>query len=233
MPVGEDQASGVTALPLRGEALAFTMALTPAEYLSQDTCAGRAIHSRLQEVRLLPEDQHFFNAYPDVLHWIALVSEDTPDTAIVLPIWMRLAQCSPRIDLRIWRDTDDLSLLAPLVDDLDLTEDLADVELPLLLLFDEEWQYQDRWGPHPQAAEPYLEAWLERHPEYETLAEDESAEAQDAYGHLLDCLTWEMRVWYNSGLNHACVAEIRSLLESWQSTAEEEGEDGTAEDPSG
>ena len=40
---------------------------------------------------------------------------------------------------------------------------------------------------------------------------------------LLEKLTHEMRVWYNSGLNIACIAEVRALLAALL-------EDDTAED---
>ena len=64
----------------------------------------------------------------------------------------------------------------------------------------------------PAATEPYLDRWLEAHPEYEQLADEDGEEAQDAYAALLEMLALEMRVWYNTSLNVACIGEIRTLL---------------------
>jgi hypothetical protein len=55
------------------------------------------------------------------------------------------------------------------------------------------------------------------------LAESEAADDQAQFAALLEELTHEMRVWYNSGLNIACIAEVRALLAALL-------EDDTAED---
>jgi hypothetical protein len=99
-----------------------------------------------------------------------------------------------------------------LADDQESPENLLTLDLPLAIFYDEEWQIQDRWGPQPQAIEPYLEAWLERNPEYEALADENSPEAQIKVTCLAERLAVEMRLWYNSGLNQACATEIRDLL---------------------
>jgi hypothetical protein len=127
-------------------------------------------------------------------------------------VLVAIATSSPRFTLQVVRDTDDLTGLDRLVEELDLAGAVNELDLPLLLLFDEEWNYQGQWGPHPQEAEHQLDEWFGQHPDYETLAESETAAAQASYAALLDQLTHEMRVWYNSGLNTACVREVRQLL---------------------
>jgi hypothetical protein len=91
----------------------------------------------------------------------------------------------------------------------------AEADLPLLLSFDDEWQFQEQWGPHPQAIEPFLEGWLAQHSEVERLADDDSLEGQHAYARLVEQLLYEMRIWYNSSLNHACGEELCGLLARW------------------
>ena len=105
-------------------------------------------------------------------------------------------------------------VLATLAEELDLNENLAELDLPLLLIFDEDWEFQGQWGPHPQEAERYLEEWFERNPAYETLAEADTPVAQKNYAALLEELTHEMRVWYNTDLNYACAQEVHELLAS-------------------
>ncbi|MEZ4862572.1 MAG: hypothetical protein R3C14_14760 [Caldilineaceae bacterium] len=182
------------------------------------------LRTRLQEIRMPIEIQEYLLHYPDVLNLAILVSEDAPETPILLPLWVRIAQAAPRFELRIFRDVDELSLLEWMAEELELTEAVDNLELPLGLIFDEEWNFQLQWGPHPAAAEPYLDQWFAQHPEYEVLAEDEGTEAQARYGVLLDDLIQQMRVWYNSELNKVCLQEILEALIALQG-AEDENEE--------
>ena len=124
-------------------------------------------------------------------------------------------------------DEDDLTLLDAMAETLDLS-DLDELDLPLVIFFDEEWTDQASWGPRPTAAEALLEAWLEEHPDYETLAADESDDAQDAFAALQDELIHTMRLWYNTSLNRVCVDEIIDVLDSLASA-----DDATSDDDEG
>ncbi|MEZ4608865.1 MAG: hypothetical protein R2838_01170 [Caldilineaceae bacterium] len=45
------------------------------------------------------------------------------------------------------RDDGELALLDTLLDDINLSEDLDELDLPQLFVFDEEWQFlQEQWG---------------------------------------------------------------------------------------
>jgi len=169
-------------------------------------------------VRIDPDTQLYLATYPNWLTCIVLVEEPAPDTAMILPILVRIAEACPRLELRIISDTTDLAALNELVDDeLDLEEDLGDVDLPLLLFFDEEWNQQARWGPRPVAAEKRLDEWLATHPEYEALLDDENSDNSPALEQLVVQLTHQMRFWYNNDLTAACVGEIRAILEKLES----------------
>lgn len=214
-------------LPVQQKIFAFTTGLTAAEFLEATPSLAKLVHQRRQEIRIPVVIQDYFVNYPDTLNFALLVSEDAPETPIILPLWMRIVQLSSRFALRIFRDADNLTLLNQLVEDLDLNEDLGELELPICLLFDEEWNYQAQWGPHPQSAEPFLDRWFEQHSEYEALAEDETTEAQRKYALLINDLIYQMRVWYNSELDQAAIQEIRDLLASLR---EEEERESSSED---
>jgi hypothetical protein len=170
---------------------------------------------RSREIRLLPEEQAFFSEYPDLTHWLVVAADDSPDTLVVLPVLAHVAAWATRLTLRVVREDEAAHLLPALVNDENLAASWAEADLPLLLSFDEEWQFQEQWGPHPQAIEPYLEKWLAEHSDYERLAEDESPAGQAAYARLLESLLQETRLWYNSTLNQACGEELRALLARW------------------
>ncbi len=213
-------------LPVRDKAFALTRGITFAEYLATLPPLGAILRGRLREIRINPQDQDFFVQYPDVLNFVFLFSEENPEAIAVVPVLVAITQRSPRFTLQLLRDTDDLSALARQVDEAELNRALNELALPLLYVFDEEWNLQCQWGPYPQAAESYLEAWLEAHPDYERLAESSDSGEQATYARLLDELTHEMRVWYNSGLNQACISEVRALLAALlEDDSTDDGED--------
>lgn len=209
-------------LPVQQKIFGFTSGLTAAEFLTATPTLTKLVRQRINEIRIPTPVQEYCITYPDTLNFALLISEDAPETAIILPLWVRLAQLSSKFSLRIFRDTDNLKLLNQLLEEVDLTEDIGELELPICYIFDEEWNYQTQWGPHPQAAEPFLDKWFEEHSEYETLAEDETAEAQQKYGVLIHTLIQQMRVWYNSGLDRACLHELRDLLATLREDDERE-----------
>lgn len=204
--------------------LAYSSCTTLSEFLAAH--AGDPfllpLERRLSEVRLPPDDQSYFVAYPDLLYFVAVVGAHLPDTPAVLPLWMRIAAACPRAELRVVGDDDSAALERLLGSD---TVDLDATELPVLFVFDEEWQLQAQWGPRPQAAEPSIDEWLAHHPQYETLvaAEAEGTIGPDGAQELLDLhyqLVLQMRIWYNSGLDAEGSAELRALLASLQGEAD-------------
>ena len=207
----------------------FASGLTFGEFVAQAPRARLLFQLRYQEARIGRLEQDFLVSFPDAQNWAVIVAEDSPDTVVVLPILQRIAEANPRAELRIFDVDNDLQLFESLLDEAVLGDSGSDgeddaspeIDTPLLLILDEEYQLLGQWGPRPQAAEARLDSWLNSHSEYEVLAEDDSEEAQLAYGQLLDELTLEMRVWYNSGLTRNCVEEVVALLKEIQSNEEE------------
>lgn len=202
------------------------LGLTYTEYLELCQNYSRLLENRYQEARIPADSQAYFVDFPDIQNWIIIVEDDNPDAISILPIVQRIADTSPRINLYIVPGEHDLGHIEQLLDD-DLDEELAEMEFPLLLIFDEEWAFQAFWGPRPEAADSYLMEWFEANPEYEELAADDSLDNQGEYQLLLDNLTLSMRSWYNSGLQDHCVEEIWSILKNLQA---QDDSDETSED---
>jgi hypothetical protein len=198
---------------------AFTSGLTFREYILNLPVEQRLfLERRYEAVRISPTIQSHLATYPLWLYWVLLVNDETPDTMMVLPIVQRLAELCPRIDLRILSDEADMAALNELVDDeINLEDDLAEIEMPHLFIFDEEWNQQAQWGPRPQAAEERLDQWLSAHPDYEPLLADDEVEDPERLEALIVELTDQMRLWYNDDLTAACAAEIATILEELQS----------------
>jgi hypothetical protein len=209
-----------TALPPE-KTLLYSCASTYGEFVAASP-RQEFLEMRLREIRLLAEEQAYFTEYPDATHWLVVAADDSPDCLIVLPVLGHLAAWATRVSLRVVREDEAAQLLPALASDPALVASWGEADLPLLLSFDDEWQFQEQWGPHPQAIEPYLEQWLAEHSDFERLAEDESPEGQLAYSQLLERLLYEMRLWYNTSLNQACGVELCALLARWH---DENGEE--------
>ena len=94
---------------------------------------------------------------------------------------------------------------------------LADIDLPRLFIFDEEWNQQAQWGPRPEAAEARLDEWLTSNPDYEQLLAEDETDDSARLDQLISDLTAQMRLWYNHDLTSACIAEIMALLDELNS----------------
>jgi len=202
--------------------LAYLEGQTFERFVASAERYGSLLRGRYAESRLPPALQFAAELFPETINILALVTEEDPDTIAVTPAVARLVNGSPRLQLRILRDDDDLTPLTILAPMLDLSTLLDEWDLPQFLLFDEDWELQAQWGPRPAAAEGPLESWLDDHPTYANLAEDESPAAQEQAALLTQELVYSMRVWYNSGLTKACYDEWYDLLRAWQS-----GDDAT------
>jgi hypothetical protein len=207
-------------IPVQARSVAFTSCATFMEYVSSTPPEiASLLRQRHSEVRFHSGDQQFFVDYPDVLNLIVLVSDGAPDTPVVLPLLARMAGLCGRAELRVVTD-DALSRLEPLLDP-DADVDLDNLELPQLFIFDADLQLQAHWGPRPQAVDAHLDEWLSAHRRYEVLGESDDPAEQEEFARLNLQLTLLMRVWFNSGIDHECTNEIRTLLAGLQEEDEE------------
>jgi hypothetical protein len=228
-----NQVETIKAVPATGISMAFTAALTLKEYIKANEFYGKMIDIRCDEIRIPPEIQSYLATYPDMLYVMVVAASEDPDTVAVVPILATIVNSSARLSMRLLRDEDDLTLLDGLLENVDLLTDLDDLDLPQAFFFDEEWQLMGQWGPRPKDTEAYLDGWLEENPEYEGLAESDDDAGQEAYAILLDRLTYEMRVWYNSGLNGSCIREVHDLLVNLQNDGDATEETVNGETVSG
>lgn len=203
-------------IPIRDQMLAYSHAITFEQFIDEPSQYAELCRLRYTETRLTASCQALMARYSETLHILALVTEEDPDTLAVVPVIARVVNACSRLDLRILTEEGDLTPLQILAPELDVRRILDEWDLPQFLIFDEEWELQAQWGPRPGAAEEPLEAWLARHPEFEASADDESPSGQARYAALTSTLIYEMRVWYNSGLDVACQEEFCELLETLQ-----------------
>ncbi|MEZ4555050.1 MAG: hypothetical protein R2854_01110 [Caldilineaceae bacterium] len=122
----------------------------------------------------------FFNSYPDTLYFVALVAVDDPDTLAVVA-GVEAHRRRRAAGLRIISDDGELALLDTLLDDINLSEDLDDLDLPQLFVFDEgSGSYlrpfcRNNGATPAGSARPAWNRGWKRTPEYEELDDDGDA----------------------------------------------------------
>jgi len=203
-------------IPIQEPVFAFTSGETFDEFCAAQPLELAGLLRRIfAGVRLDPDTQLYLTNFPTWLTAIVIVEDMASDTAMIVPILVRMAEACPRLELRIVSTDMDLTALNELVEeDLDLEDDLDDLDLPLVLFFDEEWNQQARWGPRPAAAEKRLADWLAANPDYEALLDSDEEEDSSELTRLWEQLIHQMRFWYNDDLTAACMDEIRGILET-------------------
>ena len=205
-------------IPIQEPVFAFTSGETFDDFCTTQPLELAGLLRRIfAGVRLDPDTQLYLTNFPTWLSCVAIVEDMAPDTAMIVPILVRMAEACPRLELRIVSTAMDLTALNEIVEeDMDLEEDLDDLDLPLVLFFDEEWNQQARWGPRPAAGEKRLADWLAAHPEYEEILDSDAEDDSPELTHLLEQLIHQMRFWYNDDLTAACIGEIREILEQME-----------------
>ena len=202
-------------IPIQEPVFAFTSGETFEEFCAAQPLALAGLLRRIfAGVRIDPDTQLYLTNFPVWLTSVVIVEDMSPDTAMIVPILVRMAEACPRLELRIVSTSTNLTALNDLVEeDMDLEADFDDLDFPLLLFFDEEWNQQARWGPRPVAGEKRLADWLAAHPDYEALLDSEDGDDSPELTQMLEQLIHQMRFWYNDDLTAACIGEIREILE--------------------
>ncbi len=178
---------------------------TFSEYLEMVPQNRELFETRLGEIRIPPDDLLFFVTYPQAVRMVVVVADDSPSTLVVLPVIAHVAAQSKRLDLRVVREPDAAALLARLTGDPQAGRTLAERSLPRLLVLDKQGQVQAAWGPHPAGIESYSADGDSEQPLQPQDNTDSPPKQRER-------LIQEMRLWYNSGLDKQCVAELHTLL---------------------
>jgi hypothetical protein len=127
----------------------------------------------------------------DKLYWIVLTESWCGDAAQNLPVFAKIAEANPSINLRILlRDEN------PEVMNQYLTNDSASI--PKLICLDENLNELGTWGPRPK----FLQDWL-----YENKANPKME---------MDELKKEFQIWYTNDKGQTLQKEMITLMKAWE-----------------
>jgi hypothetical protein len=127
---------------------------------------------------------------------------------MVLPILVKLAQASGKIEVRVFIRREWHSLRSYFQ-----SQDIPSI--PVATFLDEQFQPIATWIERPRAAHHRLAEWKLAHPEVEQIrrrADLSSDEKRQMLKEVLDQLLVEMEEWYAQGLQSETVREVLELL---------------------
>ena len=176
------------------------------EYLFAHPGLSRTMRARSREIRIDADDQYTLSTFTFPVHFVVVASPTHRDTPVVLPVLEHIRRCLLRCSFWVV-ESDVWSRFARCVQEVpNSRHDVRSGELPLLFILDAQLRYLGTWGPQPEAYEVYLQEWT---------VEETDRRAETRQPATADMIPMHViRLWYNSGLNVDCAAEIRSLLET-------------------
>lgn len=166
----------------------FLGASTFAEYLETVEKNRELWHALARRAAVDEATRARARAIPGRWHVIALTEDWCGDASNTLPVFERLAEATPSLELRILLRDENLDLM-----DAHLTNGTSR-SIPVLIVYDEDFEERGWWGPRPAP----IQAWV--------MTEGRELDTKDRYR--------EIRRYYARDKGRTSLDEFLSLLEA-------------------
>ena len=166
----------------------FLGASTFAEYLETVEKNRELWHALARRAAVDEATRARARAIPGRWHVLALTEDWCGDASNTLPVFDRLAEATPGLELRILLRDENLDLM-----DAHLTNGTSR-SIPVLIIYDEHFEERGWWGPRPAP----IQEWV--------MAEGMKLDAKDRYR--------EIRRYYARDKGRTSLDEFLSLLEA-------------------
>ena len=181
--------------------------LTLSEFITEMSHNQVAMRRRLTEVKLAPDDRHYFNQISQTIH-VSVVTEDwCGDSLMNLPILARIVEAAPQMDLRIFVRSETAELT-------DHFAELGITQIPIVTFLDLNFKEIGTWVERSQAAHGRLEEWIAGHPDVMEALSDPGLSMEEQhrlFEEQFSDFMVDMEVWYTEELQQATVDEIKAL----------------------
>ncbi len=182
--------------------------LTVEQFVESMTQHKEPMKRRLKEVTLQADQIRCLQKMQKPLYLAVMTEDWCSDCLMVLPILVKMAEASGKIELRIFirREWQNLRSYYH-------SQDIPSI--PVATFLDEQFQPLVTWIERPRAAHQRLAEWKLAHPEVEQIrrrADLSSEEKRYLLKDVTDQLLVEMEEWYAESLQAETVREILELL---------------------
>lgn len=183
--------------------------LTFNEYIAQMDVYQKEMRQRINDVYITSAEFDRLKNLEKTTKLLVLTEAWCKDSLMNLPIIIKIAEASPKIELRIF----DRSKFANLTS---FFKDQGLENIPLCWIMNEDFSKRGYWIERPKKAYRMLEQWKNDHPEFQSIAGDTTLnkeEKKEKMAPYLEKLLDEMWNWYDTELQSETVREIYQQLQ--------------------
>ncbi len=182
--------------------------MTSEEYVSQMNTYQKEMLQRIKDLRITSAEFDRVRNIDQGRKLLVLTEAWCKDSLMNLPIIIKIAEASEKIELRIFDRTNNEELTTYFK-----SEGLSNI--PICWIMNEDFSTRGHWVERPKKAYRLIEEWIKAHPELQTIDNDPSltpeAKTEKKYpitAKLLD----EMWNWYDTELQSETIKEIYKIL---------------------
>ncbi len=163
---------------------------------------------RLRDTRITPSECQRMHAFEKLRKILVLTESWCPDSLMNLPLLIKMADCTPNLDIRIFHRSQ-----FPDLNDEMLSQGYD--KIPLFIIMDEELKLIGYWMERPRSANRRIAGWLERNPRFveakAQLRMNPDMDRSEFIG-LQEQFINEMWNWYDTELQSDTVKEVLAVM---------------------
>ena len=186
----------------------WNIGMTSEEYVSQMNTFQKEMLRRINDLRITSAEFDRVRNIDQGRKLLVLTESWCKDSLMNLPIILKIAEASEKIELRIFDRTKNEALTTFFK-----SEGLSNI--PICWIMDEDFSKRGHWVERPKKAYRLIEEWKLDHPELRAIDNDSSLTAEEKTEKkqpILDKLLDEMWNWYDTELQSETVKEIYKIL---------------------
>jgi len=182
--------------------------MTSEEYVSQMNTYQKEMLQRIKDLRITSAEFDRVRNIDQGRKLLVLTEAWCKDSLMNLPIIIKIAEASEKIELRIFDRTNNEELTTYFK-----SEGLSNI--PICWIMNEDFSTRGHWVERPKKAYRLIEEWIKAHPELQTIDNDPSLTPEEKTekkypitAKLLD----EMWNWYDTEFQSETIKEIYKIL---------------------
>ena len=186
----------------------WNIGMTSEEYVSQMNTFQKEMLRRINDLRITSAEFDRVRNIDQGRKLLVLTESWCKDSLMNLPIIIKIAEASEKIELRIFDRTKNEALTTFFK-----SEGLSNI--PICWIMNEDFSKRGHWVERPKKAYRLIEEWKLDHPELRAIDNDSSLTAEEKTEKkqpILDKLLDEMWNWYDTELQSETVKEIYKIL---------------------
>ena len=186
----------------------WNIGMTSEEYVSQMNTFQKEMLRRINDLRITSAEFDRVRNIDQGRKLLVLTESWCKDSLMNLPIILKIAEASEKIELRIFDRTKNEALTTFFK-----SEGLSNI--PICWIMNEDFSKRGHWVERPKKAYRLIEEWKLDHPELRAIDNDSSLTAEEKTEKkqpILDKLLDEMWNWYDTELQSETVKEIYKIL---------------------